>query len=220
MSKSVIYTAILGNYDRLYDPVITNPDFSYICFTDNKDLISNKWNIQIIEPYVPGDSCRSARYVKINAHKFLPDYEYSMYVDGNMLIKDTPNIQDILGDYKFAIEPHTGRDCIYDEAMVCKCLGKDNPVIIDTQMDMYKTGGFSKHVGLYRTGLHFKQHNDPDIIKKCESWWSQIVLYSLRDQLSFPFIFYNYPIRNLSIKDRHRYVRIMNLHPCPYKADV
>lgn len=219
MADSVVYTSIFGDYDSLINPKYSK-EFDYVCFTDNPQLKSNIWEVQIIKPHIPNDSCRSARYVKINAHKFLPDFEYSMYVDGNMLIKDIPNIQDVLGDYKFAIEPHITRDCIYDEAIACKRLGKDDPVMIDLQMDVYKKMGFPEHAGLCGTGLHFKQHNDPEIIKRCELWWSQIALYSLRDQLSFPLIFHDYPIQYLSAEDRHRYIRITSVHPCPYRIET
>lgn len=212
--RSVIYTSIFGDYDELIDPVISSKDISYVCFTDNGDMKSNIWDVRIIEPRIPDDSCRSARFVKINAHKFLPDFEYSMYLDGNMILRGIPNISDILNGKKIAIENHPSRNCIYDEANICKTLGKAIPSTIDDQSEAYEKSGFPKHGGLYATWLLFRQHNDLTLIERCEKWWDHVLHYSTRDQISFPVVFREYPIKNTSSTLRNSLVAVKSLHPC------
>jgi len=215
MSKGVVYTSIFGDYDRLITPIITRNEFDYICFTDNPQVKSNVWDVRIIEPKVPDDSYRSARYVKINAHKFLSDFDYSVYIDGNMHLRRTPDVLAILNGHKLVMVTHPTRDCIYDEARACTEMGKDDPDIIATQMDVYKKWGFTSNNGLCETGFHFKLHNDAEIIRRCKLWWRQVKMYSFRDQLSFPFAFQNFPMHHISASKRNYYARITNLHPCP-----
>ena len=214
---SVVYTAIYGGYDELLEPKDTNNDIKYICFTDNEELKSNGWEIRIVEPRIYNDSCRSARYIKINAHLLLPEFKYSMYVDGNMLVKFVPDIPKVLCGHTLAMEPHTGRDCIYAEAAACKRLGKDDADVIDEQVGRYKKLGYPQHAGLYGSGLHFKEHNNEELIERCALWWKQVSRYSLRDQISFPVIFEDFPIQDLSVVQRNNFITVTSLHPCLWK---
>jgi len=217
MSKYVIYTSVFGDYDWLLEPAQYTRDIDYVCFTNNKKFKSNVWDVRVIEPYMPTDSCRSARHVKICFYKYLRDYEYSMYVDGNMKIKNVPDMERLLDGNSFAIERHTGRCCVYDEAEACKKYGKDNADIIDAQMKIYSDLNYPKRDGLYSTGFHLKKHTDMDLIRCCEAWWLQVLTYSIRDQLSFPFAFHRFPFTKISNRDRDNLVTVTSLHPCPYK---
>ena len=40
-NKKVVFTAIFGNYDNLKTPEYINPDWDYVCFTDNKNVESD-----------------------------------------------------------------------------------------------------------------------------------------------------------------------------------
>lgn len=208
MKDFVVYTAIFGNYDKLLEPLRKSSDIDYICFTDDKTLSSNVWNIQVIKPKISSDSCRSARFVKICAHKFLQNYKYSMYVDGNKTIKEVPDILGILDNSKFSIEAHPVRDCIYEEAEACKILNKDSCDILDNQVKIYRKLGFPKHAGLYDSGLHFKEHNDPEIIRLSEQWFGHVRDYSRRDQVSLPFVFKDFPLKLFSSTLRNALVSL------------
>ena len=219
-SKSVVYTTIFGDYDKLIDPVADLKGIKCICFTDNENIKSNIWDVRVIKPHIPGDSCRSARYVKINAHLFLSEFEHSMYIDGNMLLKSVPDIPTVLDGHKFSMEPHRGRDCVYDEADACKLLEKDNSVVLDEQIRIYKELGYPSHAGLYGSGIHFKAHNDPSLIDRCSNWWEHVARYSMRDQISFPVAFYDYPIKDMTVALMNECVTITTLHPCLWKFRV
>jgi hypothetical protein len=218
MPKGVIYTSIFGNYDELIEPHDVNFRLSYVCFTDNEKLKSDVWDIRVIEPKVPGDNNRSARYVKINAHEFLPDFDYSMYIDGNMRLLKTPNILSMLDGYKLVMVGHPTRDCVYKEASICAAIGKDSPEAIASQVQAYREYGFPNHGGLYETGFHLKRHNDTEVIDRFKCWWEQIETYSFRDQLSFPFVFQGFPMKTIHISERSEYVKITSLHPCLYRS--
>lgn len=197
MSNSVVYTAIFGDYDELCDPVIISPEFAYICFTDDKNLRSNKWDIRVIESQIPGDSCRSARFVKICAHKFLSDFDVSLWVDGNQKLLQVPDMHKLLGDWDFAVEAHPNRDCVYEEATACKLLKKDATDIIDMQMRYYKDLEFPEHAGLYATWMLVRRHNILKVIELSNHWWTHVRNYSKRDQLSLPCVAVNHIIHKI-----------------------
>jgi len=48
-SRLVIYTAIIGNYDTLKDPEYIDENCDYVCFTDNRELKSDIWQIRLIK---------------------------------------------------------------------------------------------------------------------------------------------------------------------------
>ena len=86
--KKVIYTAITGKYDNLQEPEYIPKGYDFICFTDHKINKSNSiWNIKHILPLY-NDNTRVARKYKILPHRFLPEYDLSIWIDGNFIIKD------------------------------------------------------------------------------------------------------------------------------------
>jgi hypothetical protein len=198
MPKSVIYTAIFGGYDALCDPQRVSRDYDYICFTDDPNLKSNTWDIRVIDLPVPNDYPRSNRYIKINPHRFLSEYESSLYIDGNIALKNVLNIDKILDDYSIAIERHPcGECCIYKEAKQCKLLGFGIVSEIDKQIKDYRKVGFPARAGLWANGRILRKHNEPELVKLEEKWWDHIIKYSWRDQISFPVVFRGYSVKTL-----------------------
>jgi len=92
MNKIVCYTCITGNYDRLLDPLVVPSNIDFICFTDNWHQFSNVWQIRS----VPKDlnelsNVKRQRIVKICPHRYLSEYDISIWVDGNICIKGNLN---------------------------------------------------------------------------------------------------------------------------------
>jgi len=197
MSKSVIYTAIFGGYDYLYDPKVIASDCDYVCFTDDCGLESDIWDVRLIDLLVSGDYPRSNRYIKLHPHVYFPRYEYSMYLDGNISLLNAPDIAGILDDFNLAIEKHPVSDCIYREAKECKRLGFGIASEIDRQIEDYRAIGFSEYSGVCANWILLRKHNKLDLVKREEEWWNHIVKYSWRDQISFSVVFKDYPIKAL-----------------------
>ena len=187
--KVVVYTALTGHYDDLVTPEVVEDDFDYICFTDNPNLKSNFWEIRYMEE-LNLNEVRKARRYKILPHKYLDEYDYSIWIDTNFDIHDS--LKDYVNKYsknhKLLAIAHEQRDCIYDEAEKCIEIQKDLPEIINKQMDKYQKEGYPKHNGLVASGILFRNHHDKDVIKVMEDWYSEVVNYSFRDQLSFNYV--------------------------------
>jgi len=210
-NNTVIYTAIFGKYDELRDPTVYSEDIDYICFTDNPKLSSNIWQIRLMKPLVYGDPVRSARLVKICPHRFLDEYDYSLWVDGNMTIKIIPDVKASLNDKTIALMKHYARDCIYAEGKMCQKIPKDDPDIIERQLNTYRDEEYPENAGLYATGIIARAHKDEQLIVLSETWWKHVYKFSRRDQLSFPVVFKDYPISEIESSDWTK-IHVLNAH--------
>jgi hypothetical protein len=91
---------------------------------------------------------------------------------------------------------HPDRDCIYDEARVCKDLLLDDPKRIDAHMKRYRMAGYPENYGLFATGIIARRHNRPNVRSMCEFWWKEYRIGSRRDQLSLNYaIWRSQPIK-------------------------
>ncbi|RAP54353.1 MAG: hypothetical protein BZ137_02655, partial [Methanosphaera sp. rholeuAM130] len=188
--KVVVYTAVTGSYDEPVIPGYVNGDFDYICFTDNPNLTSEFWDIRLMED-LPLDNIRKVRSYKILAHKYLSDYDYSLWIDTNIELTD--NIVDYVHKYsknnKLLCIRHIERDCLYQEAKVCISSAKDTDIeVINAQMDRYKLEGYPEHNGLISSGVLFRNHNDSEVVDLMEDWFDELLNGSYRDQLSFNYV--------------------------------
>ncbi len=186
--KVVVYTAVSGKYDDIITPTVVEDDFDYICFTDNKDLKSDFWDIHYMED-LDLDSVRKARRYKILPHKYLKEYDYSFWIDGNFDI--IGSLKDYVHKYsknnKLLAIQHEEHTCIYTEAQKCIEFKKDKEDVILEQVDKYQKEGFPEDYGLVASGILFRSHNSPDVIELMESWYDEVINHSRRDQLSFNY---------------------------------
>ena len=198
--KKVVYTALTGSYDALEQHKYVNPEYDYICFSNDfgdKEKIGI-WNIRKID-YPTDDKQLQSRFPKLQPHKVLPEYDISLYVDANVNIL-TPylfnRIEELMAQgVKLAGVKHQFRDCLYEEAYRVWIGGVDKNIeAIRKQLGYYKKQGFPRHFGMYEANVIFRQHNDPLIIQQCDEWWRLRLNYSKRDQLGYSYTLWKYKI--------------------------
>jgi len=224
MSKIAIYTAIFGPYDGLL-PQPKFPGVDYICFTD-QPFKSKTWEIRRVEPIFE-DSTRNSRRIKINPHLFLPNYEISIFIDGNYLIVKDVNLlikEQLMNDPMLVFDHNQAsdaRNCVYDEyesiIQLRKKTGKqkDDPSIMLKQIERYKAEGYPKQNGLIFSAVLVRRHHHPEVIKLMECWWNELSNCSKRDQLSFNYAAWksNFPIRYITGDLRnHEYFFMIGKH--------
>lgn len=192
--KIVVYTCITGGYDNILEPSFVTPGVDYICFTDDKTLKSKTWKFRPIpEELLPLSKVKQQRGVKILAHRYLSDYDISIWVDGAVIVKGDINeyIKTLdFNTYSVFIPEHPTRKCIYAEKEACVKIKKikgDEVLLADKQMKRYKDEGFPTSYGLVQTNIMIRKHNDPYSKELMEKWWSELKDYSHRDQLSFNY---------------------------------
>ena len=103
MNNKVVYTTIFGEYDTLVNPHFIEKGWDFICFTDNENLSSDVWEIRKCTPYYT-DLTRSAKRYKILPHRFLKEYGYSIFVDGNMTVRGY--VDQLLNGYNVSFFDH------------------------------------------------------------------------------------------------------------------
>ena len=205
IGKGVIYTAITGGYDNLSIPDYIDDTLDYICFTDNKELKSDFWNIRYIDNNNNLDSVRLARKCKILCTKYLDEYDFSIWIDGK--IKITGDIKSVIDIYHQSAPilciPHYCRDCVYIEGEVCISLNRGDTEEINRQLTKYRSEKYPEHNGLIESCVLFREHHNTGLDAVMADWWNEIKYESTRDQISFPYVFkknnFNYDLCNFSI---------------------
>ena len=189
--KIVVYTCVTGGYDTLKPPKKRPEGVDFICFTDDDALKCDGWTMKPMPEDVKDLSkVKQQRMVKILPHKYLPDYDLSIWVDGSVEVKD--DVKDFLRDIAYSghsvfIPEHPARKCIYKEADAVKALKKDTTDMPDKQMKKYKEEGFPVNFGLVQSNIMVRWHNNEDCIELMEAWAKEVRELSHRDQLSFNY---------------------------------
>ena len=80
---------------------------------------------------------------------------------------------------------HYARNCVYDEAERVISLEYDDPARIQSKMKAYRHVGYPPNNGLAALPFILRKHHDAALIPIMEAWYQQVLLFSLRDQLSF-----------------------------------
>lgn len=192
-ARVAVYTCIVGGYDKLSDPIYTNDGYDFFVFSDKK-VDSAIWKNREIPDDVKKlkDQTLINRYLKMHPVEVFPEYDYAVYIDGNVCI--TSDISALIsvaneGKTGFAMHRHVLRDCIYDEAEACILYGKGNTEKLRQQIERYKQEGFPPKYGMLEaTVIIFDLHS-----KECEmlmsDWWNEFIKSgSKRDQIALPYI--------------------------------
>lgn len=190
MEKVAIYTCIIGKYDKLLQPVAVGEGFDFICFVGKGEKEQDRdgvWEIREL-PYENSSRTLTARYAKMHPHELLPDYEYSLWIDGNISI-ESDSIYGIVRDKMaegavLAGVQHPTRDCIYAEAEKCRDMRYISYFKLAQLHSIYLFSGIRRHEGLMETNVILRKHNDSEIVRFDDMWWREIQTLCRRDQLS------------------------------------
>lgn len=199
MANIVVYTAIFGGKDELIAPTAILPECDLVCFTDQPLLVAGGWQIRHEQSFSE-DPVRNAKVFKILPHRYFPEYQYSVWVDGNILIRG--NVAELVEQHlsqdniaffshnQNAMDPRRG---VYEEAELLiqrahEGKPKDDPELIARQVARYRREGFPDDGGLVVGMEVIRRHHAPDVVQAMEDWWAEIQNGSRRDQLSFNYI--------------------------------
>ena len=207
MKKLVCYTCCTGGYDNISQYEVINPNWDYVYFTDNEELIKQKqighWEIRPLA-FSKLTNVKNARWHKVNAHILFPEYEYSLWLDANITIKSENVInkikQLIKEDTLFSVPLHPNRNCIYDEAKVIIDLDIDYSKIVKSEIKFLKKEKYPTTNGLHETCILFRKHNQ--LKNTLDLWWKMIKSYSKRDQLSFDYAIWKNNISVLPLYEK------------------
>jgi len=218
--RSVVYTAIIGGYDRLRAPISPDPDLDYIAFTDDDNPVPDPWiRSRFSERFA--DNRRTSRFFKTHAGILLPGYEISAWMDGAFQIRNltAESLDAMLGTAPIAFFQHEVRDCAYAEAEVVSKLGLDSPENIAWAVKELESHEYPRHAGLVAAGFLVQRH-DSDLVRDAmEECWRMILRGSQRDQLATNFVLWRNGIQYAVIPGlvrRNPWVYWMGHHPATW----
>jgi len=194
--KLVIYTTLLGDKEPLGNPLSdiqdtsTDLDISYVCFTDSNTLKSDTWELKPINMYLLS-SDKMCRQAKALPHEFFPEHQYSLWIDNIVKLKRLPISADLNTPNKFLFKlfVHSGRSNLFEEACAIHGLGYEISETVLNQIEHYsKFVNLSSVSPLSTTTVIIREHHHPSVIEFGKTWWSHILNFSKRDQLSFDFV--------------------------------
>lgn len=194
-AKSVVYTCITNGYDDLSivaNHGYTNPDWDYVCFTDDQEQIALRhigiWQIRPLA-FSKLDATRNNRWHKMHPHLLFEEYKESIYLDANIDIL-SPFIFDTIKERQSSLilPVHDVRHCIFEEYELFLSEFVEETARITAGWRLLKKDGMPRNLGLTENNLLYRRHHDLQIIQFMEAWWKMITDYSRRDQLSFMYL--------------------------------
>lgn len=198
--KVVVYTAVFGMKIPINNPMYCNPSYEYYIFTDQDIPDGSHWKkMKFDELTIPQnlDNAGKNRWFKMHPHLYFNDFDYSVYVDGGIII---------VADFMPWIEAMDGKilgthvlslplDCVYESAKTVIGAKKAPKLKVMDQMRVYKEEGYPIHNGMYENGVLIRNHMDSLCVKLMEEWWNQLLLHTMRDQLSLGYVLWKNKIK-------------------------
>jgi lipopolysaccharide biosynthesis glycosyltransferase len=194
-SRKVVYCCIINGYDSLVQPYHIDPEWDYICFTDDARLIENGtkgvWEIRAaLHPELRPD--RRNRFHKMLPHRLFPDHDESIYIDGNVNLISSYLFDEVRSRKLPLLLPlHFSRVCIYKEIEVLlgsKRTSDENRRMLPDQMDFLKQMGFPEGYGLTENSVIYRRHHDETVRRIMENWWNLLCSFSARDQSTLSYV--------------------------------
>ena len=189
MKRIAIYTASIGGYDAVRQPIVIDERFDYILFTDEvKEERVGAWLVRKVD-YENEDKTRVARYVKTHPHTLLSNYDATLWLDASIEILTSfvyeRCVELLEKGVQLASIQHPWRDCIYDEAYVVYGLEEERKIM--DWCHRLRKEGYPRHNGLYESGVLFRK-NDVGVVQLNEEWWNVILHHTRRDQLALNYL--------------------------------
>jgi hypothetical protein len=182
-NKKLIYTVLTNGYDVLKKANVYS-GFDYWCFTDDKTLKVQGWEMKYIEREI--NPIKQQRRIKILSHEYTKGYDLTIYHDSNIELISSPN--DLINHYYkggLMKSIHQSRKNIEDEAKKVIQIEKDTEINCKRTLDYAKEINFKDDLGLWESGIMIRDKSKE--VQELETVWNELVQeYSHRDQLTIP----------------------------------
>ena len=220
--KIAIYTCITGNYDEVEEPILLEEGCDYFLFTNNSKIKSKNWKIMNIPEKINEiqDNAKINRYIKMHPKELFKEYDYAIYIDGNIKIISVISsfINKINQKTGLAIHRHCANNCIFDEIKTCRAYGKGNYKKMKKQAKRYRKSGFPPNYGMLECNVLVSDLNNNKSEKIFNEWWNEYLeSESMRDQIALPYVLWKNKIKikdigNLGNNINKNYLLKINSH--------
>ncbi len=196
--RIAVYTVITGDYDDVLEPYCMPDNCDYFLYTDRDfDDSNSAWTRRKLPPGLNGlsDAAKN-RYLKMHPHELFADYNYSIYVDGNIQIfTDMTEYINMLGPKGIGTHLHPERHCVYEELEAVVARGKESSENAGRHALYLEETGMPRQYGLLECNVIAREHHNSVCVRIMEQWWKEYMEYAKRDQISLPHVLYMNGIR-------------------------
>lgn len=199
--RFVVYTCIIGDYDKILDPITRPDNCDFYLVTDKKRNVDTSiWKEIIVDKDKYNLSKMSNteinRYFKMHPDVLFPMYKYSIYIDGNIkVITDLTEYINRIPVCGLALHAHGKRNCVFKEANTIIALGKEKKASIIHHLAILKKMGFPERYGLIECNIIAREHHNKICKSLMQMWWSDFLNFSKRDQMSLPSVLFRHGIQ-------------------------
>lgn len=190
-NRFCVYTALVGNYDEIKQPLVVDDDFDYFLFSD--DIDPQRIGVWEVRPfgYKNEIATKTSRWPKLHPHILLSEYEASVYIDANIIIRSDAfydRVKELFEKgIKIASLIHPDWTCTYQELLHIMYLGWETERMTMKWGHFLREEGFPREIGTFENRVIFRRHTDAQVIAVDECWWNCVERYSRRDQFSFRY---------------------------------
>lgn len=193
---TALLTCNIGDIDEVIEPVEQIRIHDYFCFTER--------NLPYPLPNL-GDRLKG-KYLKINPHRFLNNYDNFIWMDGRIHAhnpKFTKFMTEPLKEYDIVIPFHQYRKSVYEEIDFIKHhMSEGNQYLItryehepfDDELEFYKYQGLPESFPLYACGV-FARRNDEKLNRIFRDWWLRSLEFTSFDQAMFSYIAWKFKLK-------------------------
>ncbi|GAB4839401.1 hypothetical protein Ancab_028925 [Ancistrocladus abbreviatus] len=219
--KIVVSTCAFGGGDDLYQPIgmseVSLQKVCYVAFWDEvtvsmqesqgqkigHDHYIGNWRIVVVRNLPFRDQRLNGKIPKMLGHRLFPHARYSIWVDSKSQFRRDPLgvLKALLWRSKstLAISEHGARSSVYDEANAVVKKHKATPEEVQVQLTQYRKDGlpedkrFNGKKALAEASIIVREHLPSTNLFMC-LWFNEVVRFTSRDQLSFPYVLWRLKI--------------------------
>lgn len=188
-AKIAVYTCITGNYDRLMQPHTVEACCDYYVISDEPDMGGGVFQYVDVDTVVPDCSVSAKdknRYCKMHPHEIFSGYEYTIYMDGSIGIKNPiSHFINNVGVSGLSIHRHKIHDCIYIDGIFAEWLGVVRKEELIRELKRYMEEGLPRKFGMFECGMIVSDLQNKTGQKLYERWYEEYRKGAKRDQFSF-----------------------------------
>ena len=177
--RIAIYTCITGGYDELTEPMYVERNCDYFLITDNafgeideSESVYKKINVLDVVPKQLTSPKEQNRYCKSHGYEIFKDYDYSIYVDGNLQI--TGRIVDfveLVGEKGLALHKNTWAKDPYHEAISLSVRLRIKKDEAEKTMREFVKEGVPRDIGMTECGVIVCENNNSTAKKILSEWF-------------------------------------------------
>lgn len=233
--KVVVSTCTFGGGDDLYQPIgMSNASLKKVCYVAfwdditlttqeaggkriGEDHMIGKWRIVIVKDLPFTDQRLNGKIPKMLSHRLFPQARYSIWVDSKSQFRRDPlGVLEALlwrTNSVLAISEHGARSSVYDEGKAVVKKHKATPEEVEVQLTQYHRDGFpddkrfNGKKALSEASVIVRENTPLTNLLMC-LWFNEVVRFTSRDQLSFPYV-----LRRLNVKS-------INMFPVCTRKDL